>query len=37
MAGDMGDAVDIMEWMGLYDDALLYYDRLATLRAATEV
>lgn len=33
MAGEMGDSADIMEWMGLYDDALLYQDRLATLRA----
>ena len=37
LAGDMGDSADIMEWMGLYEDALLYYERLATLRAATEV
>jgi hypothetical protein len=35
LAGEMGDSADIMEWMGLYDDALLYQDRLATLRAAT--
>jgi hypothetical protein len=37
LAGDMGDSADIMEWMGLYEDALLYHERLATLRAATEV
>ena len=37
LAGDMGDSADIMEWMGLYEDALLYYERLATLRAVTEV
>lgn len=37
MAGEMGDSADIMEWMGLYDDVLLYQDRLATLRVATEV
>ncbi len=36
MAGEMGDSADIMEWMGLYDDVLLYQDRLATLQAATE-
>jgi hypothetical protein len=35
LAGEMGDSADIMEWMGLYDDVLLYQDRLATLRAAT--
>jgi hypothetical protein len=37
MAGEMGDSADIMEWMGLYDDVLLYQERLATLRVATEV
>jgi hypothetical protein len=36
MAGEMGDSADIMEWMGLYDDVLLYEDRLATLQAAAE-
>ena len=36
MAGDMGDAADIVEWMGLYDNVLLYRERLATLRAAAE-
>jgi hypothetical protein len=35
LAGEMGDSADIMEWMGLYDDVLLYQDRLVTLRAAT--
>jgi len=37
LAGEMGDSADVMEWMGLYDDVLLYQERLATLRAATEV
>ncbi len=37
MAGEMGDSADMMEWMGLYDDILLYEDRLATLQAATEI
>jgi hypothetical protein len=37
MAGELGDSADIMEWMGLYDDVLLYEDRLATLQAATEI
>jgi len=37
MAEEMGDSADIMEWMGLYDDVLLYQERLATLRVATEV
>ena len=36
MAGEMGDAADIVEWMGLYDNVLLYQERLATLRAAVE-
>lgn len=36
MAGELGDAADIMEWMGLYDNALLYQERIKTLRAATE-
>jgi len=36
MAGEMGDSADLMEWMGLYEDVLLYEDRLATLQAATE-
>jgi hypothetical protein len=36
LAGEMGDSADVMEWMGLYDDVLLYQERLATLRAATE-
>ena len=36
MAGELGDSADVMEWMGLYDDVLLYQERLATLRAATE-
>jgi len=35
-AGDMGDSADIIEWMGLYDDVLLYQDRIATLRAVSE-
>ena len=34
-AGDMGDAADIMDWMGLYDNVLLYRERMATLREAT--
>ena len=36
MVGEMGDAADIVEWMGLYDNVLLYQERLATLRAAAE-
>jgi hypothetical protein len=36
MAGEMGDSADLMEWMGLYEDVLLYQERIATLRAATE-
>lgn len=37
MSGELGDSADIMEWMGLYDDVLLYEDRLATLQAAIEI
>jgi hypothetical protein len=36
VAGEMGDAADIMEWMGLYDNVLLYQERIETLRAAAE-
>jgi hypothetical protein len=37
MAGKMGDAADIVEWMGLYDNVLLYRERIETLRAAAAV
>lgn len=36
LAGELGDAGDVMEWMGLYDDVLLYRERIATLQAATD-
>jgi hypothetical protein len=36
MAGEMGDAADIVEWMALYDNVLLYRERIETLRAAAE-
>jgi hypothetical protein len=36
MAGDMGDAADIVEGMGLYDNAILYRERIETIRAAAE-
>jgi hypothetical protein len=36
MAGELGDAPDIVEWMGLYDNALLYRERIETLRSAAE-
>jgi hypothetical protein len=36
LAGELGDAGDVMEWMGLYDDVLLYRERLATLQAAAD-
>jgi hypothetical protein len=35
-AGEMGDAADIMDWMGLYDNVLLYRERIATLQEAAE-
>jgi len=34
VAGELGDAADIMEWMGLYEDVILYRERIDTLRAA---
>jgi len=37
MAGEMGDDADVMEWMGLFDNALLYKERIQTLQAAAEV
>ena len=36
VAGELGDAADIMEWMGLYDNMLLYRERIETLRTAAE-
>ena len=36
VAGELGDAADIVEWMGLYDNVLLYRERIATLREAAE-
>jgi hypothetical protein len=36
MAGEMGDSADLIEWMGLYDNFLLYRERIKTLRAAAE-
>jgi hypothetical protein len=37
MAGKLGDAADIVEWMGLYDNVLLYRERIETLQAAAAV
>ena len=34
-AGELGDAADIVEWMGLYDNVLLYRERIETLRAVS--
>lgn len=36
VTGELGDAADIMEWMGLYDNVLLYRERIETLRTAAE-
>ena len=36
MAGELGDDAEIVEWMGLYDNALLYRGRIETLHAAAE-
>jgi len=35
VAGESGDSADIVEWMGLYDNVLLYRERIETLRAVT--
>jgi hypothetical protein len=29
LAGELGDAGEVMEWMGWYDDVLLYRERIA--------
>ena len=34
--GELGDNAEVMDWMGLYDNALLYQERIETLRAAAE-
>lgn len=34
--GALGDSAEVMEWMGLYDNTLLYQERIETLRAAAE-
>jgi hypothetical protein len=36
MGGEIGDDADIVEWMGLYDNLLLYREWIDTLRAADE-
>ena len=36
MAGEIGDAADIVEWMGLYYNVLLYRERIEMLRTAAE-
>lgn len=36
MAGELDDVADFMEWMGLYDDMLLYRERVKALRAVVE-
>ena len=33
-AGELGDDAEIMEWMGLCEDAQLYQERIDTLKAA---
>lgn len=34
--GALGDSAEVMEWMGLYDNALLCQERIETLRTAAE-
>jgi hypothetical protein len=36
MAGDLWDAADVMEWMGLYAHVRLDQERMHTLQAAAE-
>jgi len=36
VAGEMGDSADIVEWIGLYENVLLYRERIETLRTAAE-
>ena len=36
MSGELGDAADFIEWMGIYDNLLFYYERVRTLRAADD-
>ncbi len=36
MVGELGDTGEVMEWMGLYDDVLLYRERITTLQAAAD-
>jgi hypothetical protein len=36
MAGAMADAAAIVEWMGRYDNVLLYRERIETLRAVAD-
>lgn len=34
--GELGDAADMVEWMGLYDNVLLYLERIETLHPVAE-
>ncbi len=36
MSGELGDDADIVDWMGLYENALLYRERIETLNTAAE-
>ena len=36
MAGELGDSADLIEWVGLYENLLLFQDRMETLQAAAE-
>ena len=33
-SGELGDAADYFEWVGLYENVLLYSERISTLKAA---
>jgi len=36
LAGELGDSADLIEWVGLYENLLLFQDRMETLQAAAE-
>jgi hypothetical protein len=36
-AGELGDSADLIEWMGLYDNLLLYLGKIDSLKTAAEV
>lgn len=35
-AGELGDSADLVDWMGLYENLLLYVEHIRSLKAAAE-